>query len=140
VFFITNLFFTTDFFTNPFHHLRNVKRATFHSLFMLENEFFVFLSFWKSRFVKAYWPQGPQWSSLDKSILSFICWLQCSGLHRPKGIWVSFGRSCAITLLKNLMYSEPFFLRLSSFFNARRARCVSTRPRAASFPRGISGW
>ena len=51
-------------------------------------ELFILLA---SILFSTYCPQGPQWSSLDKSTRLFTFVLHCSILHLPTGLDTSFG-------------------------------------------------
>jgi len=59
-------------------------------------------------FVNAYCPQGPQWSSFDKSILELICELQCSILHLPMGFGNSF---------RNRFFNNPAMVAFMNIMN-----------------------
>ena len=58
----------------------------------------------------AYCPQGPQWSSLDKSTRLFTFVLHCSILHLPTGLDTSFGVNIFIKFIRNFIFG--LYLRL----------------------------
>ena len=77
--------------------LKNNKHLLFYFSVILF--LFLILIFFNSICVRAYCPQGPQWSSFDKSILQFIFVLHFSILHLPR----CFGSSFGIILFRNVV-------------------------------------
>ena len=75
-----------------------------------------------------YSPQGPQWSSLDKSIFRFIFVSQWSILHLPNTFFSSFKNRLTIFNICSLLLSKKkdefqFFTSVDGVLNRRPKWC-----------------
>ena len=78
------------------------------------------LDFGTDVLVSAYCPQGPQWSSFDKSTLEFICLLHCSILHLPIGFGGSFDRIFFMMVIMFFMLYNNYYYHYIVFAQIER--------------------